>query len=182
MSTPSSSPGRRAELLALAKVFVVAAVRVTGVRSLSLVGSITSAKENPKDIDLLLVVGDDADIPSLALLGRRVQGRAQGFCSGADIFLADERGRYLGRTCPWKECRPGMHVSCDARHCGARPHLHDDLDDVHLDPELIAAPPVTIWPQLVRRRALPADLEAMLVELAATLESRREWTSKAQEP
>jgi hypothetical protein len=51
-------------------------------------------------------------------------------------------------------------MSCDAEHCGRRAHLHDDLGTVHLSPGLVAAPPLVIWPTVVRQVALPADLEA----------------------
>jgi hypothetical protein len=53
----------------------------------------------------------------------------------------------------------------DARHCGRRPHLHDDLDDVALSATVVAEPPVTLWPELIRRVALPADVEAMVTKL-----------------
>jgi len=62
---------------------------------------------------------------------------------GADIFLADVTGRYLGRICQ-RECHP--RVACLAQHCGRREHLNDDLHVVTLSKELIAAPPVDLWP------------------------------------
>lgn len=160
--------GHRLELLDLANRLVLAALRVPGVRSLSLLGSIATPKPDPKDIDLLVVISDDADVEALALHGRRLKGAAQGLNRGADIFLADERNEYLGRTCSWKECRPGVR-RCDARHCGRRPFLHDDLDDVQLRPELIAAPPVTLWPEIIRRCPLPPDVEAAIERLSARL-------------
>lgn len=30
------------------------------------------------------------------------------------LFLANQRGQYLGRTCPWKECAPGIRAACEA--------------------------------------------------------------------
>ena len=47
--------------------------------------------------------------------------------NGGDIFLAGPKGNYLGRTCHWKNCGPGIRMSCDALHCGQRHYLHDDL-------------------------------------------------------
>ena len=158
--------GSRWDLLTAATRFVRDAVAVPGVRSVSLVGSITTAQPNPKDIDLLVEIGDDSDVTVLATHARRLQGRAQQLNRGADIFLADEHGRYLGRTCPWRECRPGIRARCDALHCGLRPHLHDDLETVRLEHNLIVAPPVTIWPEVVRRTPLPANVERMIVGLA----------------
>jgi hypothetical protein len=71
-------------------------------------------------------VTEDADLAPLARLGRRLQGRAQTLNRGGEVFLADPKGKYLGRICPWKNCGPGIRLSCDALHCGRRHYLHDD--------------------------------------------------------
>jgi len=63
------------------------------------------------------------------------------------------------------ECGPGRHRDCDAQHCGRRPYLHDDLQVVSLSPDLIAAPPLELWPRIVIRGELPADVRQGLVEL-----------------
>lgn len=101
--------------------FVVAARSVAGVRQIAVVGSIVTTKPNPKDIDVLVVVADDADLAPLAKHARQLQGHTQSFNRGADVFVADERGNYIGRTCRWKDCRSGVRQACDARHCGRRP-------------------------------------------------------------
>jgi hypothetical protein len=128
-------------------------------------GSIVTAKSDPKDIDVLVVIADDADLARLARHARRLQGHAQSFNRGADVFLADDGGNYIGRTCRWKECRPGIRQSCDARHCGRRAHLHDDLDAVTLNASVVAAPPVTLWPVVERRGHVPPDLEEIVAAL-----------------
>ena len=107
-------------------------ILILGVRRIALIGSLTTDKENPKDADVLVTVDDDADLTQLATSGRRLKGHAQSRNKGADIFLADPSGRYIGRICSWRECYPGKRMSCDARHCGRRAFLHDDLDDVTL--------------------------------------------------
>jgi len=136
----------RTELLDGLRRFVVAARSVAGVRQIALVGSIVTTKPNPKDIDGLVVLADDADLALLAKHARRLQGHAQSFNRGADVFVADGRGNYIGRTCRWKDCRPGVRQACDARHCGRRPYLHDDLDAMTLSRSVVSAPPVTLWP------------------------------------
>ncbi len=156
---------RRADLLEGLLEFIQKARSVPGVRRISLVGSITTPKPNPKDIDVLVLVADEADLASLARHARRLQGHAQSLNRGADVFLANERGEYIGRTCRWKECRPRIRQSCDARHCGRRPHLHDDLDTVTLSPATVAAPPVTLWPVVRRHLPLPRDLDEMVAAL-----------------
>lgn len=158
----TTGEGHRAELLEGLRRFVTAARHVTGVRRIALVGSIVTAKPDPKDIDVLVVVSADADLASLAVHARRLQGHAQSLNRGADVFLANDRGEYIGRTCRWKDCRPGVRQACDARHCGRRPHLHDDLDAITLSENVVAAPPVTLWPAVERHCVLPSDLEAVV--------------------
>lgn len=145
--------------------FVERASGCPGVRRIALVGSLTTAKEDPKDADVLVTVDDDADLTALAAAGRKLKGRAQSHNKGADIFLADPSGNYIGRTCHWRECYPGIRVSCDARHCGRRPFLHDDLDSVTLDTSLIKEPPLELWPAIIRRVQLPIDVETYLVQM-----------------
>ena len=157
--------GHRSDLLDATIRFITSVVEVPGIQSISLLGSIITDGSDPKDIDLLLTITDDTDISVLAAHARRLQGRAQQLNRGADIFLADERGTYLGRTCHWKECRPGIRAACDAFHCGRRPHLHDDLGDIRLDPRTVTAPPVTLWPQVIKRVVLPLDVERMIDDL-----------------
>jgi predicted nucleotidyltransferase len=109
----------RERLIREAFGFARAAPAVAGVRRISLLGSILTTKPDPKDVDLLVRVADDADLARLATCARRLQGATQQFNHGADVFLADEAAHYLGRTCPWKDCRFGVRLSCDALHCGA---------------------------------------------------------------
>jgi hypothetical protein len=82
-------------------------------------------------------------------------GHALTMNRGADVFLARTSGTYLGRTCPWRQCGPGIRSSCHAQHCGG--HLYDDLQIVKLPKELIASPPLVIWPKAVVHDDVPAD-------------------------
>ena len=152
------SRSRRHSLIQLATAFVQDAVRVPGVTRVALVGSITTAKPNPKDVDLLVTVEDLADLTPLAVIGRRLKGKTGRLGSGADIFLANPRGKYVGRICEWKECRPGVRIRCDALHCGRRHYLHDDLKAVRLASELVQSPPVILWPEPRWTEPVPPDL------------------------
>jgi hypothetical protein len=135
----------------------------------------TTAKAVPKDVDLLVTIERTMDLTQLARAGRRLQGSAQTINLGADIFLADTAGHYLGRICHYRECH--ARAACRAQNCGLRAHLNDDLHIVTFAKDLIASPPVELWPKLVQRVTVPADVEEMLL-------TKPEWdeyrsTSKA---
>jgi hypothetical protein len=151
--------------------------QIAGVRRIAILGSIVTAKPDPKNIDVLVVVADDADLAGLATCSRRLQGHAQSFNRGADVFLADDRGTYIGRTCRWKECRPGVRRSCDALHCGRRPYLHDDLDAIRLNSTVVVSPPVTLWPSVERRGKLPQDVEEVVAALEHAVQHRMHQTA-----
>ena len=151
----------RPVLLAAVLQFACAVRRLAEVRRLALIGSLTTAKAVPKDADLLVVIDHDAELEALARAGRRLKGAAQKINLGADIFLADESGAYLGRICRYKVCHP--RAACQALNCGLRDHLNNDLGVVTLPPDLIAAPPLELWPKVVRRCAPPEDVETLLL-------------------
>jgi predicted nucleotidyltransferase len=142
--------------------FIRTASTIPGVRRIALMGSIVTEKLNPKDIDLLVTISDDADLAPLARAARRMQGTLQGLNRTADVFLIDEAERYLGRTCHWRDCRPGIRRACDAAHCGRRPYLHDDLGTISLRPATLAAVHVQVWPAVARGGPVPADVEQFL--------------------
>jgi Uncharacterised protein family (UPF0158) len=156
---------RRQDLIAAVLATVRDVRGLPGVLRIALIGSLTTDRPDPKDADLLVTVSDDADLSSLARFARRLQGRAQQFNRGADVFLLDGNGRYLGRTCPWKDCRPGVRQSCDALHCGRRHFLHDDLQAVTLANDVTAAPPIELWPRITARVPVPEDVRVGLIEV-----------------
>jgi predicted nucleotidyltransferase len=161
----SPVPDIRRKLLALVPKFVAGVSKLAGVREVALMGSLATHKTQPKDVDLLVTVDDDADLVPLARFARQVSGGAQTHNRGADVFLANPAGHYIGRSCMWKICAPGVRMRCDALHCGLRPHLHDDFDSVRLSDATIANAAVVLWPAIERRCVLPPDVEEMLKEL-----------------
>jgi hypothetical protein len=169
----------RAFLLSEVLDFVRRARKCAGVRRITLVGSLATDKRDPKDADVLVTVDDDADLTTLAAAGRRLKGRAQSQNKGADIFLANPSGNYIGRTCHWRDCRPGIRMSCDAGHCGRRAFLHDDLGTVKLDSALVRSPPIELWPTVVRRVPVPGDVEKLLL-MALELRVHAECGNDAQ--
>jgi predicted nucleotidyltransferase len=157
-----SSSEVRTTLLELTADFVRSARTCPGIARIALVGSIVTPKPRPKDVDLLVSVRADLEMPRLAKLARRLKGSAQArLNSGADVFLADASGQYLGRVCHYRACHP--RVLCRARQCGAVPHLADDLDAVSLSADLIASPPIELWPRVVARATVPDDVEQRLL-------------------
>jgi hypothetical protein len=156
-------PPIRAHLLAGVLAFTQAACRLSGVIRIALIGSLTTNNPDPKDVDVLVTVADDADLKRLAAQGRKLLGHAQSRYRGADILLANSGGDHLGRLCRSKRCGPGARANCDALHCGQQPYLCDNLDAVRVPSSLIAAPPIELWPQVVTRVTVPADVEAGLL-------------------
>ena len=124
-------------------------------------GLLVTSKVIPKDVDLLVTIERTMDLTPLARAGRRLKGLAQTINLGADIFLADTSGHYLGRICHYRECHP--RAACRAQHCGLRAHLNDDLHVVTLSKDLIALPPVELWPKVVRTLTVAADVEEILL-------------------
>ena len=151
----------RGTLLQLVLEFVLAARTLRGVKRIALLGSLVTDKGRPKDADVLVAVAEDVDLDALARAGRRLKGRAQGINSGADVFLATTEGQYVGRVCHYRDCHP--RAACQARHCGARLHLNDDLDILALPPDLIASPPLLLHPQVFAISAVPDDVASWLV-------------------
>jgi hypothetical protein len=129
----------RQRLLEDAWQFVRIAGQLPGVVRIALVGPLATEKPAPKDVDLLIAVTDAADLTPMAHAARRLKGHAQSYNHGADVFVADPSGHYLGRLCPWKQCAPWIRASCDALHCGRRPFLHDDLTTIQLAPASAAS-------------------------------------------
>lgn len=152
--------GLRERLISAAVEFARRASLLQGVDRIALTGSITTVKPEPKDIDVLVTIGEAVDLPRLAKLGRRLKGAAQQMNAGADIFLLDRSGKYIGRTCRYKECPSITRTTCKADNCGRIPHLCDDLAVIDLNgsPTVIISPPVIVFPQLMINGPLPPDL------------------------
>jgi hypothetical protein len=110
-------------------------------------------------------VADDMPLGKLARLKRSLLGATlqTGDNCGADVFLCNPQGTYLGRICSWKQCAPGIRQSCQAQHCGRREFLSDDLQNIRLDPSLLAEPPLELWPETIARTELPSDVREELV-------------------
>jgi hypothetical protein len=158
--TPSVAEPRRPLLLAV-RSFVRSARDCPGVLRIALLGSLTTTKLIPKDVDVLVTIDGPVALVKLARAGRRLQGVAQTVNLGTDIFLANGDGCYVGRICHYRKCFPRM--ACLAQNCGRREYLNDDFQVVTLSKELIAGPPITLWPNVVRRVTVPPDVEALLL-------------------
>ncbi|HVU32691.1 MAG TPA: UPF0158 family protein [Opitutaceae bacterium] len=163
LPAPSTRPRSRDHLLAGVLVFVRAVQQLPGVTRIALLGSLTGDKPEPKDVDMLVTVSDEIDLTPLAKAGRKLGGHAQQLNRGVDVFLANERGEYIGRTCHWRECGPRFRATCDALHCGQRHYLHDDFRALRLKKAVIEAPPIELWPQVNARVTPPADVERLLL-------------------
>ena len=161
---PPPLPDLRNIMFSEVRRFVRFARNIEGVRRIALIGSLATDKEFPKDIDLLVTISEACDLGPLAKLARQLRGHLNSEQAGADVFLASEDGDYLGRICLWRDCGPGLHASCDALHCGRRPFLHDDFDSVRLKKNLLADPPVRLWPTPAAKQEVAADVHQHLIQ------------------
>ncbi len=154
----------RSRLLVEMRDVVDAIIKTPGVTRVALIGSLAADVAEPRDADLLVSVQDDANLATLAKLGRRWRAFVQSLHCSGDIFLTDLQGNYLGRTCPWKECGTQINPRCDARHCGRRRFLHDDLNTIRLSRQVTALPPIELWPHVVQRSPAPDDVHEILLK------------------
>jgi hypothetical protein len=154
----------RENLIALVLEFLVECKNINGVHQIAIIGSLISDKENPHDVDLLVSISDKLDLTHLAKIGRRLIGKSGGLSSGADVFLANVQNEYLGRICLWRDCRPGVRLSCDAQNCGKRKYLHDDLGTIKLNKDIIENPALIIFPELIRNKQIPDDIENGIIK------------------
>lgn len=162
---PPPLPDKRCDLLCAVLAFVQAARREPGVFRIALIGSLTTPKAIPNDVDLLIGVEDGVPLDGLARLARRLTGAtmATGDGCGADVFLHNQNHQYIGRLCKWKQCAPGIRASCKADHCGKRHFLHDDLRVLKLSPTVIEEAPLELWPEVKARTAVPLDVRNLLM-------------------
>ena len=160
---PPPLPDLRKIMFDEVRRFVGIARHLPGVQRISLIGSLATEKEFPKDIDLLVTITDDCDLTELARLGRQLAVHMASHSAGADVFLANSNNQYLGRTCSWKKCGPENRASCDALSCGARHYLHDDFSEIRLNETVIQHPPVTLCPEVAAGSTVPSDVHEHLI-------------------
>jgi hypothetical protein len=156
---------RREVLLTAGKRFFAAARNIRGVTSIALIGSMTTPKRQPKDIDFLLTISRDADWHALATISRRLKCGLQSFSAGADVFLASPDGEYLGRVCLWRTCEPGIRRGCMALNCGRQQYLYDDLDVITLPSSVVQRPALVLWPTIHALDKMPPDVAAWIEAL-----------------
>jgi hypothetical protein len=90
---------RLAELLAGLVRLVQGARTIPGVCQISPVAPIRRRRRILRTSTCWWWCSDGADLVLLARHARRLQGHAQSLNRGADVFLANERSEYIGRTC-----------------------------------------------------------------------------------
>ena len=172
-------PSSRPKMIEGAFWFVQQASQLNGISRIALIGSLATEKEEPKDVDMLVTIIDAVDMEvlavnmeTLATLGRKFAGRLQQINRGAEVFLADSQGNYLGRTCPWKVCGgvhyngAGVHYDCNGQQCGSR--IRADFSTIRLKKSIIRKPPLVLWPNVVALAPVPKDVQVGLVEKVLT--------------
>ncbi len=154
----------RGALLLAAAAFVEKARGFEEVLQVALIGSLATKKTNPKDLDLMVSVAPESDLKRLAKLGRQTQGRVQRGGLGVDIFLV-ENGKYIGRTCSYREPNPRMlctqrRLSCDLDRC----FLCHTSESLTLKNDVVEDPPIILHPAYSARVEVPDDVKRLLVD------------------
>ena len=164
ISTDRISPDERANLpdravlLAAAKWFLEEARKVDEVSQIALIGSLTTRKTMPKDVDLVVTLKSSAGFKQIATLARKLQGRIQKGSLGADVFVVHDN-IYIGRACHYRE--PWARVECRRRHLRCSrdvEFLCDTMGNFRLREEIILRPPLILWPDVVMNVVLPEDV------------------------
>ena len=146
---------RRALLLAVCS-FVRAARICPGVRRIALMGSLVTNKPIPKDADVLVTIDDTTDLTGLA----RAASAPQGVCSNHQPSSLMRLGVTSDAFASIASAIRAWHASpsiADAAPTSTMTHV------VTLSKELLAAPPIDLWPDVVRRLKVPPDVDALLL-------------------
>src|SRR5215211_7870104 len=98
----------RAFLITEAFRFIDRIVAIPGLRRIAMVGSLARSKTDPKDVDVLITIADEVYLTALATAARKLKGAAQTKNKGADVFIVNPSGQYIGRICHWRDCGPGI--------------------------------------------------------------------------
>lgn len=148
----------RQVLLEAARWFSEQAAELEEVVQVALVGSLCTPKRNPHDVDLVVTVRPGADFKRLAKLGRSLRGRIQRGRLGADVFLVED-GRYIGRTCHYREPWPRVRCISARNMCDSeRAFVCDTSRNFTLRREVFEAPPLVLYPEIEINADLPADV------------------------
>jgi hypothetical protein len=75
-----TSEGHRQQLLDALRRFVSAVRQIAGVRRIAVLGSIVTTKPDPKDVDVLVVVADDADLTANFLFRSPARASRTAYC------------------------------------------------------------------------------------------------------
>lgn len=150
-------------MLAVLGEFLPSLKALPSVERIGLTGSITTPKKEPNDIDVVVCTKEGANLTQLAAIYRKISGRLQSMGRGVDVFIF-EKGSYVGRPCPYRECAPGIRQSCTADHCGVRPYLRDDLDVIELYSTTLTRLPVLLHPSGWCMDDVPDDVKEFVRE------------------
>ncbi len=161
----------RGALLLAAAAFLEKARGFEEVLQVALIGSLSTNKTNPKDLDLMVTVAPGCDLKRLAKPGRQTQGRVQRGHLGVDIFLV-EIGKYLGRACSYREPHSRMlctqrRLSCDLDRC----FLCHTSGSFVLKKTVVEDPPIVLHPAYSARVEVPDDVRRLLAHGAVPASS-----------
>ena len=117
-------------------------------------------KPIPKDADVLVTIDDTTDLTGLARAGRRLKGLLKPSTLAPTSSSLMRLGVTSDAFASIASAIRAWHASpsiADAAPTSTMTHV------VTLSKELLAAPPIDLWPDVVRRLKVPPDVDALLL-------------------
>jgi predicted nucleotidyltransferase len=111
-----------------------------GLIEVALFGSAASDKPIPQDYDLMVFIKDISCIPHISKSIRKTTN----LFHAHDVFIFDERKKYLGRICQRSVC-PTTSVECYIKDCGKIKYLKQLGRFVFDEKKAFKIRPVVIW-------------------------------------
>ena len=122
---------------------------VDGVIEVALFGSAASDKSNPQDFDLMVFIEDIACIPQISKSVRKTTN----IFHAHDVFIFDERKKYLGRICQRSVC-PTTSVECYIKDCGNIKYLKQLDRFVFDEMKAFKKNPIIVWQSPVHKESI----------------------------
>jgi len=126
---------------------------------IAIIGSVARDYPYPNDLDLVIIIRNLEEIPTIAKYARQMSSHYYGW----EVFLFDENVSLIGRICYRRKC-PGQSVDCSVPGCGQPPHLRVHFDFKYQEKIFFNSPIDVLWTFFKRSRLLERKDELGITE------------------